>query len=83
MQSRIGLPIVRKLAFHTLTGAGLGATAAALSVVSDAGNVSEMIRNSSEPTQTSIIFLTAITLWCAVGATLTGFILIMIEESKS
>ena len=83
MQSRMGLSIVRKLAFHALTGASLGATIAALSVVGDASNVSEMIRNSAEPTQTSIILLTAITLWCTVGATLSGFIFIMIEESKS
>ena len=81
MRERSSTRLVGRLIGHSAMGAGLGLLLSLTLIVSGAGNVFEMIINSEEPKLTVAIFVGFFASIIAVGATLTGLILMAIEDS--
>ena len=63
-------------------GAMLGTFLAIYLIVSDSQRVFHMIINSSAPQLTMTVFVGALALIFAVGATLTGWIFLMEDETR-
>lgn len=63
-------------------GAGLGAALALSLALSSSRDIAAMIAHSAEPANTFAVFVGAFAVLCAVGATLTGLIFLMIEEGE-
>jgi hypothetical protein len=70
-----------KLASQFGMGATLGTFLATYLIVSDTQRVFQMIINSSAPKLTMTVFVGVLALWFAVGATLTGWIFLMEDET--
>lgn len=75
--------MVVKLAAHLAMGGLLGTALAVSLVIMNVRNILELIAHSSAPWLTGIVFVSIFSLFCAVGATLTGFIFILAEEDKT
>ncbi|MGJ5178318.1 hypothetical protein ACQR16_09490 [Bradyrhizobium oligotrophicum] len=69
-----------ELACHTFMGIALGLGFAFALTQVDAFGISRLIAHSLDPHVTYMIFVGALTLSFAVGATLTGFVFSMMEE---
>jgi hypothetical protein len=69
-----------KLARHLAMGGLLGIVLAVLLVAINVQNILGLMSLSASPWVTAMVFVSAIALFCAVGATLTGLIFILAEE---
>ena len=72
-----------KLARHLAMGGLLGTVLAVLLVAMNVRNILGLISLSASPWVTGMVFVSVITLLCAVGATLTGLIFILSEEDHT
>jgi polyferredoxin len=72
-----------KLARHMAMGGLLGTVLAVLLVAMNVRNILGLISLSASPWVTGMVFVSVITLLCAVGATLTGLIFILSEEDHT
>jgi O-antigen ligase len=64
-------------------GGLLGTVLAVLLVAMNVRNILGLISLSASPWVTGMVFVSVITLLCAVGATLTGLIFILSEEDHT
>ena len=74
--------IFLELAVHTAMGAALGLGFALALLVFDAFKVATLIAHGVDPQSSTIVFAGTFTLAFAVGATLTGFVLIMMDRDE-
>jgi hypothetical protein len=87
MRSRKPLSLVTpsllmELAAHAAMGVAIGLAFALMLISFDAFGLKALIAHSVDPRSTREILAGAITLAFAVGATLTGFVLTMMERSE-
>jgi hypothetical protein len=75
--------IALKLARQLAMGGLLGTVLAILLVAMNVRNVLGLISLSGSPWVTGLIFVSVISLLCAIGATLTGLIFILAEEDNT
>jgi polyferredoxin len=75
-------PLAVKLARHLAMGALLGTVLAVSLVAMNVRNVLGLISLSASPWVTGMVFVSAIALFCAVGATLTGLIFILADDDN-
>jgi hypothetical protein len=68
------------LAGHTAMGIALGLTFAFVLTLIDTFGVMALINHSADPKTTMIVFVGSFTLAFGVGATLTGFVFMMMED---
>ena len=80
MRHRIEGPFLLKLAGHLVMGALLGTSLALALIMMDTGRVFEMIVSSAEPRITTLVFVGVLGSICAVGATITGLIFMLVED---
>jgi hypothetical protein len=74
--------IVLELAGHTAMGVALGLGLSLALMFFDAFGVRKLIAHSFDPQSSTIVFAGTFALAFAIGATLTGFILVMMERDK-
>jgi hypothetical protein len=72
-----------KLARHLAMGGLLGTVLAVLLVAMNVRNILGLISLSASPLVTGMLFVSVIALLCAVGATLTGLIVILAEDENA
>jgi hypothetical protein len=68
------------LASHTAMGIALGLAFAFVLSFADAFGIMGLIAHSADPRTTMIVFVGSFTLAFGIGATLTGFVFMMMEE---
>jgi len=78
---REGKPLFNKLLTHFLMGVALGLSFILLLTVIDTFHVRDMIAHSEAPRQMVVILVVTYALMFGVGATLTGLVLALEEES--
>ena len=74
--------ILVELAGHATMGLALGLGFSLALIFLDASGVRSLIAHSVDPRSTMVIFAATFALALAVGATLTGFVLTMIERNE-
>ena len=74
------LPV--RLVGHLGMGAALGIVLGFCLVHFNIAHVGEIIGGAVEPTHTLGLFMTFLVLECGIGATLTGFVLIKLDENE-
>lgn len=72
-----------EIACHTVMGIALGLGFSFALALIDGSTLAVLIAHSSEPKTTTIILVSVFTLVFGVGATLTGFVLTMMEERRA
>jgi hypothetical protein len=72
-----------KLARHLAMAGLLGTVLAVLLVAMNVRNILGLISLSASPLVTGMLFVSVIALLCAVGATLTGLIVILAEDDNA
>ena len=72
--------IMVEMACHTVMGIAVGLGFSFALALIDRSTLAVLIAHSSEPKTTTIILVSFFTLAFGVGATLTGFVLTMMEE---
>ncbi len=82
MQAHATRSLVREVTGHLAMGAVLGLFLALVLLVSNARNIFEMIVHSSAPWLMMAIFVIVFTTYFAVGATLTGFIIVRAQDES-
>lgn len=82
MKTRSTHPWLGKLTGQFGMGAMLGTFLAIYLIVSDTQRVFQMIINSSAPQLTMTVFVGVLALSFAVGATLTGWLFLMEDETR-
>jgi hypothetical protein len=75
--------LATKLARHLAMGGLLGTVLAALLVAMNVRNILGLISLSASPWVTGMVFVSVMALFCAVGATLTGLIFILVDDDNS
>jgi hypothetical protein len=80
--AKLGPSTVLELAVHTAMGAALGLGFSLALLFFDAFKIATLIAQSVDPHSSMIVFAGTFTLAFAVGATLTGFVLIMMGREK-
>jgi polyferredoxin len=75
--------LVVKLARHLAMGGLLGTILAVLLVAMNVRNILGLISLSASPWVTGMVFVSVIALFCAVGATLTGLIVILADDDNA
>jgi hypothetical protein len=70
-----------ELAGHTVMGIAMGLAFAFVLTLVNAFQVTDLIAHSADPRTTMIVFVGSFTLAFAVGATLTGFVFMMMDDS--
>ena len=74
--------LVTRLAAHFAMGAVLGSVLGFCLIHFNIAQISDIVEHAFNPEEVLAIFMGALILNFAVGATLTGFILIKMEEAK-
>jgi hypothetical protein len=77
---KLGPSIVLELAVHTAMGAALGLGFSFALLYFDAFQVATLIAHGGDPQSSTIVFAGTFTLAFAIGASLTGFVLIMMNR---
>lgn len=72
--------IMRELAGHAAMGSGLGLVFSLAVILTDAFGLGTLISHGADARTIAVIFVGTFTLALAVGATLTGLVLTMMEE---
>ena len=78
----LGPSFILQLAAHTAMGAALGLGFSLALLFFDVFKVGSLIAHCVDPQSSTIVFAGTFTLAFAVGATLTGFVLIMIDRDE-
>ena len=76
-----GFPLVLELAVHAAMGTAMGLGFCLLLALTGRHDLASMIAHSAEPKSTAILLIGFTSLVFAVGATLTGMVLMTMEES--
>jgi hypothetical protein len=77
----VGLTSVVKLAAHTAMGIAMGLTFSLVLTISDLSGITTLINHSATPGTTLTMFVDTIVLTFGIGATLTGLVFTMMEDS--
>jgi hypothetical protein len=80
---RIEGPFLLKLAGHLAMGASLGTGLALTLIAMDTGRIFQMIASSANPQVMTFVSVGVLGSICAVGATITGLIFMLAEDSAT
>jgi hypothetical protein len=80
-QPRQRKAVLRQVACHACMGAALGAALSLALLAIPAGPVSAMVAASTAAAETATVILLMLSSNCAVGAGMTGYILLAVEDA--